>query len=405
MPLTATTNTSANTALRYLTNNNMAASSSLAKLSSGSRVVKASDDAASLAIGTKVRADVNALKQAQSNASQAVSVLQVADGAMSQTGEILQRMKTLSVQAQSGSISDNEREFLDKEFQELLSQIDDIATQTKFNGTELTTGKLNSSIASGTYTAVDDLATDKIEVQLTSNSDAGFFQVSFTKNSGQLTLSQYKDNTYEAGTFIDSQTIAIGKTTTETGLFEFDQYGIQVELAAFDGSGTGADIAGAAAEFEVANGSLAFQVGVSSTDTISVAVDDLQTSALGGANLKDHTGATATRYLSDIDGAATKANIKTTDAAITTGNIIDEAISQVNEARASVGALISRFEYAGANLATSVENLDAARSTLLDVDMAAEMSNFSSKQVLVQASVAMLAQANQMPQNLLRLLQ
>ncbi|MEZ5862508.1 MAG: flagellin, partial [Geminicoccaceae bacterium] len=108
MALTATTNTTANTALRYLSQNNAAASSSLAKLSSGSRIVKASDDAASLAIGTKIKADVTALKQAQVNAGQASSLLQVADGGLSQTTDILMRMKALAVQAQSGSVSDNE---------------------------------------------------------------------------------------------------------------------------------------------------------------------------------------------------------------------------------------------------------------------------------------------------------
>ena len=147
MALTGTTNTSANTALRYLSQNNAAASSSLAKLSSGSRIVKASDDAASLAVGTKIKADVTALKQAQVNAGQASSVLQVADGALSQTSDILMRLKALSVQAQSGSVSDNERNFLDKEFSALVDQIDDIANQTKFNGQTLLNGDKGVTIA------------------------------------------------------------------------------------------------------------------------------------------------------------------------------------------------------------------------------------------------------------------
>jgi flagellin len=137
MAISASTNTSANTALRYLNQNSAASASSLAKLSSGSRIVKASDDAASLAVGTKIKADVTALKQAQVNASQASSVLQVADGGLAQTTDILMRMKALGVQAQSGSVSDNERGFLDKEFQALASQIDAIADQTKFNGNTL----------------------------------------------------------------------------------------------------------------------------------------------------------------------------------------------------------------------------------------------------------------------------
>ena len=102
--------------------------------------MRASDDAASLAVGTKLKADVNALRQAQVNASHGSSVLQVADGALQQVSDILIRMKALSTQAVSGSISDTERGYLDSEFTELATQLDDIATQTKFNGTALLDG-------------------------------------------------------------------------------------------------------------------------------------------------------------------------------------------------------------------------------------------------------------------------
>ena len=111
MALTGTTNTAANTALRYLSTNSSNASSSLAKLSSGSRIVKASDDAASLAVGTKIKADVAALKQAAVNAAQASSLLQVADGGMSRIADILQRMKALAVQAAVG-LGDRQRALL-----------------------------------------------------------------------------------------------------------------------------------------------------------------------------------------------------------------------------------------------------------------------------------------------------
>ena len=272
MAMTATTNTSANTALRYLDINSRASSSSLAKLSSGSRIVRASDDAASLAVGTKLRADVTALKQAQVNASQASSLLQVADGGLAQTTEILIRMKALAGQALSGQVSDNERGFIDAEYQQLSDQITDMGLQVKYNDVEL-----------------------------------------------------------------------------------------------LDGS------------FEEA-----FVVGVSKDDIINVKLDD-DGFALG----------TLAATLGSVDTAANAA---------TAMDALDDALSDVNEARANLGAMLSRFEYAGANLATTVENLDAARSVLLDVDMAAEMSNFSSKQVLLQASVAMLAQANQQPQQLLKLL-
>jgi flagellin len=272
MALSVATNTSAATAHRYLKTNDMEASRSLAKLSSGSRIVRASDDAASLAVGTKLRADVNALRQAQVNASHGSSVLQVADGALQQVSDILIRMKALATQAVTGSISDTERGYLNSEFGELATQLDDIAAQTKFNGTALLDGTFAVDFAVGT-----DATNDVI-------------------------------------------TVTIGQAASAAGL----------------------------------------GIGASTVDT--------------AANAQ------------------------------TTATAVDTAIDLLLSARSTLGAQMSRFDFVSANLATSVENIDAARSTLLDVDVAAEMANYSSKQVVMQASVAMLAQANQMPQALLRLL-
>lgn len=272
MALSIATNTSAATAHRYLKTNDMEASRSLAKLSSGSRIVRASDDAASLAVGTKLKADVAALKQAQVNASHGQSVLQVADGSLQQVSDILTRMKALATQAVSGSISDTERGYLDSEFTQLATQLTDISTQSKFNGSKLLDGTFTADFAVGT-----DATADVINVAITQDISA-------------------------------------------TGL-------------------------------------------------------GLNASTVG-----------------TIAGAQTA------------GGVIDTAIGNVLSARATLGAQMSRFDFVSANLATSVENIDAARSTLMDVDVAAEMANYSSKQVVMQASVAMLAQANQMPQALLRLL-
>ena len=382
MALTATTNTTANTALRYLSQNNNMAASSLAKLSSGSRIVRASDDAASLAIGTKIKADVTALKQAQVNAGQASSLLQVADGGLSQTTDILMRMKALAVQAQSGSVSDNERGFLDKEFQALSGQIDAIAAQTKFNGTELLSGNIATAF-SAIGTAID--GSGAAELKLTGGSEAGAYTVAYDDATGVLTVTQ------GTGVGAESQSVTLDNTDTAfTGSVAFDQFGLEVAFTAFD-----LDTVAIAANntATVTSGAMSFQVGVSSTDTIDVTIADIRTSALGDG----------TNTLSD-DGSGSPASIGTAAKAAGAVDIIDGALSQISEGRADVGALISRFEFASANLATTVENLDAARSVLLDVDMAAEMSNFSSKQVLLQASVAMLAQANQMPQQLLKLL-
>ena len=375
MALTGTTNTSAHTALRYLGQNQASASSSLAKLSSGSRIVKASDDAASLAVGTKLKADVTALKQAAVNAGQASSLLQVADGGMSKVSDILQRMKALAVQAQSGSVTDNERVFLDREYQQLVEQVDAIAGQTKFNGSQLINGSAGKALTSSFSTTANG-----ITAMLSGNAAADAYTLAYDYTSGsslgQFTLTQTGSTIAHTIQFTHGATDVVYE-----GRIEFDTAGIQLNLSNFDFTTA---LAATDAQFTVAgSGTMSFQVGVDAGDTISVNLGDVRSTALG-------VGSTA---------------ITTSASAVAASNALDTAISSVNDSRASLGALMSRFEFASANVATSIENLDAARSTLLDVDMAAEMTQFTSLQVLTQAGVAMLAQANQMPQNLLKLLQ
>jgi flagellin len=376
MALSATTNPTAQTALRYLNQNSAASASSLSKLSSGSRIVKASDDAASLAVGTKIKADVTALKQAQVNASQASAVLQVADGALSQTTDILMRMKALSVQAQSGSVSDNERGFLDKEFQALVKQVDAIADQTKFNGNTLLDGSFGATLDPATPPDVSGVAgLDATGILLAGDADAGVYRLDLVEATNTLTLT----NT----TTTDSQSIVLTDTATDefTGQANFADLGVILNIKALD---TGTDIAaGATTQFDVVeNDRMDFQVGVASSDSIGINLSSTKADAIG----------------------VSTATVKTSADAVDAGNMIDAAIAHINTSRADVGAGLSRIEFASANVANTIENLDAARSVLMDVDMAAEMSNFSSKQVMLQASVAMLAQANQMPQQLLRLL-
>ncbi len=278
MPVIAT-NTSANTALIYLNKNSSEQSKSLAKLSSGSRIVRASDDAAGLAVGTKLKADVTTLKQAATNAVQARSVLQTADGAMARVGDILQRMKSLAAQAISGSVDTTGRSFINTEYQQLLTEIGNISTTTQFNGTNL---------INGTY----------------------------------------------------SQT---------------------------------------------------FQVGVAATDIITVNF------GAAGSLVNMSTGATGLAI-----AGTTVAGSNGTAATNASANL-DTAITTVSTARATVGALLSRFEYRGDVIDSSIENLTSAQSAIMDVDIAAEQSNLVSRQVLTEASIAALTQANQMKSSLLAL--
>ncbi|NIA69473.1 flagellin [Pelagibius litoralis] len=280
MPVVAT-NTAANSALRFLNNNSAQAAGSVGKLASGSRIVKASDDAAGLAIGTRLMADVTALTQAGINASQGASVVQVADGGLGRVGDVLQRMKALAAQSLSGVPTDTERAFIDAEYQQLALEITDIAGTTRFNGASL----LNGATPAATQ--------------------ADYF------------------------------------------------------------------------------------VGTDVSDTISVTFSALAGSVAG-----------FTAVLLGITGS-----VGTSGAASASMVAIDRAIDLVSEARATAGALISRFEFRGQQIATSLENIDAAKSAIMDVDLAAEQSKLVSSQVLVQAAVSAVSQANQIPQSLLRVLQ
>jgi flagellin len=274
MPLNVVSNYAANVAHRNLQATDIAASNSLAKLSIGKRVVSARDDAASMAIGSRMQSEVMGLKQAVINAGQANSMLQIADGAMSTLSDILTRMRVLAMQADSENLGATERSFLDAEFQALKLEIDRVANDTEFNGTKL-----------------------------------------------------------------------INADTT-----------------------------------------LTFKIG-----TGTVATEDDLTFSISGVTAADLT----------VDGDDIL-NTTNTETALTN---LSTAIDTLNTARAEIGAAQNRLDYASANLQIAIENAEAARSTLLDLDLAAEMTNFTSKQVLMQSGVAMLAQANQMPQNLLRLLQ
>lgn len=390
MVMTATTNTPANTALRYLSQNSAAASSSLAKLSSGSRIVKASDDAASLAVGTQIRADVTALKQAASNTAQGQSLLQVAEGGMGKVADILQRMKALAVQSQSGSLTDNERQFLNQEYSQLNAQISDIATQTKFNGAQLLNGSAGKTLAVATdgafakFDGAGALNTNFRGITLNLNGaatgTASFAYVGAdTATGAHATNATIGTFTLTYGNVTDTIQLEFGTDQRVVeGQLNFKNAGISLSLANFDFStqlnAEGFTVGG--------SGDLTFQVGAQAADTVVVNIDDVTSAALGVAGTE----------------------ISTSAGAVTAGDAIDQAIAQVNGSRAELGAMMSRFEFSAANLAISIENLDAARSTLMDVDMAAEMTRFTSHNILTQASVSMLAQANQMPQTMLQLL-
>lgn len=360
---TVTTNTAANSALRFLNLNSAQSGSSVSKLASGSRIVKASDDAAGLAISTRLKADINVLKQASVNASQGASVLQVADGGLARISDVLQRMKALAAQSLSGVPSDTERGFIDAEYQQLLQEIDGIAETSRFNGASLLDGSGDYGALIPGTTGTYDAATGVAE---------------------------------SAGNYGPGVDFFVGTVATDV---------ININL-------TDADIAKQSANAIDMSATAASQAYID-TGTLPTAGFTATQPQIGLLRLGNFSAASFTGLVSrDIGGTTEYEALQLSETNVTNQNsardamgVLDDAIDTVSQSRANVGAVVSRFDFRSQQIATTTENIKAANSAISDVDLAAEQSKLVSSQVLVQAAVSALSQANQIPQNLLRLLQ
>nr|WP_305884117.1 flagellin [Pleomorphomonas sp. NRK KF1] len=436
MPVIST-NTAANSAVRYLNINAADQSASLSKLASGSRITQAADDAAGLAISTRISSDIATLNQAATNATQAVSVLQTADGGASNISDILERMKTLATQSASGTVTDSERTYIDAEFQELIEQIDTIATGTRFNGESLLDGTSDfDTTAGGTEIVVGSSADDTIKVSIDE----------LTSSALDLSTSAANDITAD----LSSVSIGIGQGTSATQIVltigSTDDSGtatsVDVTLGASadtDGDGvltgeeigdflttdttTTAALTAANVSMSYSNGTLtvsnsseatgsssALSIGVNTTATTGTTFDadadgTVAADADGVLKALGFTSDSSQSTISTVGSGTSNIDVTTQDNATTALEAIDAAIDKVSAARASIGAQESRFEFSSESIATSIENLSAANSAITDVDVASEEAKLASAEVKVQAAVAAASSANDMTQNLLKLLQ
>lgn len=357
-------------------------SKSMEKLSSGLRINRAGDDAAGLAISEKMRAQVRGLSQASKNAQDGISLIQTAEGALNETHAILQRMRELAVQSSNGTLDDNvDRAALNKEVTALKEEVDRIADQTTFNGKQLLAGNFGgytySAPASSGLGAADGIV--NIDGGMALAAGATEATLEFDATDGfKLTVTQGgRDTVYTSGAVTaptsGTQDISLGGFTI-TIASNFD-----VSTAVNDGgAGTGFSLTSA----PVGNGSMAFQIGADASQTMSITIDNMNTTglAIGGVNVSTDADATS---------------------AITA---IENALNKVSTQRAGLGAAQNRLEHTIKNLDNGAENLQAAESRIRDVDMAKEMMEFTKNNILQQAAQAMLAQANQAPQGVLQLL-
>ena len=392
-------------AYRNYNNNTSALSKNLEKLSSGYKINRAGDDAAGLAISEKMRAQITGLKAASKNVKDGVSLVKTAEGALQEVHDMLNRMDSLATQSANGTY-DNEvdRANLQKEVNSLRSEIDRIADSSNFNGKKLLDGSLFAGQTVKAQQNADNADTNQAVIDLSISSDAfkkangDYANLKFTITEGAkngatvdadgvvaITL----DTKTKDATIADIQKLVQDLATDGNTKDNLKEALASVTISGKDIKQTQDGVKTAVtvnpAAVDPKKKPLTLQIGDTADDfnKLSVKVKDMHAKALGIADLT----------IADQDGAA---------AAIQN---IKDAINTVSSTRGDLGAVQNRLEHTQNNLSVMTENIQDAESTIRDTDVADEMMAYTKNNILIQSAQAMLAQANQVPQGVLQLLQ
>ena len=396
MAMIINTNVSALNAQRNLSTTNSKMAKTLEKLSSGLRINRAADDAAGLAISEKMRAQVNGMQQGLRNAQDGVSMVQTAEGALNETHNILQRLRELTVQAGNTTLSSSDRTAIGDEMVALRSEVDNITQRTRFNGQTLLNGSLAVTDAGtgtvGADTVVANGATVSVASVDVGNAEGCTTYTLANPSGANLTLS------FTSGSLTKTETVAVAAMGANGAqAVAFANLGVTINLShdANAGSVTGANLAAGLATDTIittASSSASWRVGSEVGDDLSLSFADMRSSALG-------TGG------SELDTLiADNSAVSTTTKADTLLQSIDAAIGQVSTFRAKLGARQNQLETAINSVGVSVENLSASESRIRDADIAQVSLEMVSRQIMQQAGVSVLAQANSAPQSVLKLI-
>ncbi|HRD20486.1 MAG TPA: flagellin [Fervidobacterium sp.] len=384
-------NISALNSWRSINSTNTDMGKTLERLSSGLRINRAGDDAAGLAISEKMRGQIRGLDMAIKNSEDAISLIQTAEGALTEVHSILQRMRELSVQAASDTNTDVDRNQVQAELNQLREEIDRISRTTEFNTKKLLDGKIEG------FRGVADIKVvtgGNINVQAkragTSVVSEGTFVIEVGQLKGNVTsaLDVRIVHINSTGAIATSVVTSISKASLTVSGVKFSWNSTAFKISQFDGSLPMEEVVDSAVvraeAVYTANKQLIFQIGANEGHNMVAGIDNMSAGALGLS--------TSTLKVTDQNSAER------------TIMVIDSAIHKVSTARAAVGAIQNRLEHTISNLGVASENLTAAESRIRDADMAKEMMQFTKQQILLQSSMSMLAQANAQPQNVLQLL-
>ena len=368
------TNIASINAQRNLNSTQSNLQTSLTRLSSGLRINSAKDDAAGLAIAERFSTQVKGLTVASRNANDAISLSQTAEGAMSEIGNNLQRIRELAVQSSNHTNSQGDRDALNNEVEQLVNEIDRVANQTDFNGTKLLDGSF-----SGALFQIGANAGQTISINNIVNAQAG--------SLGGVKFAEAVTANVPAGGDVTDMSIngvSIAEVT-DTGSAEGNAQALAAAINdRMDRHGTWAEAKGGQITLHSIKADQDLVIAGTSTGGFTAGTTAAADSQLSSAQALD---------VSSFQGAQRAIEIASA------------ALTEVNTARSEMGAVQNRFESVIANLATTNENLTASRSRIEDADFAAETAALTRSQILQQAGTAMLAQANSMPQSVLSLLQ
>ncbi|MBD9484365.1 flagellin [Pseudomonas sp. PDM14] len=395
MALTVNTNIASLNTQRNLNTSSKSLDVSLQRLSTGSKINSAKDDAAGLQISNRLSSQINGLNVAVKNSNDGISMAQTAEGALQQSTSILQRMRDLSLQSANGSNSDEERKALNSEVNELKKELNRISNTTTFGGKKLldgsfetTTFQVGSKANETISVKIDEMSTESLKGTFSSGNIAaadvatadatasGSIAISVTMAGGEA---RTFSTTFASGATADEQVQALATVINDAniGVGAFVNEDGSIDLLSAAGSGS---TAGQIESFSFGTGA-----------TVDAAKTAATTEAITMAEVDDGN------LVDDIDINSVLSSQK---AVI----VIDQAIQAIDSQRADLGAVQNRFENTIGNLQNIAENVSAARGRIQDTDFAAETASLTKNQILQQAGTAILAQANQLPQAVLSLL-
>lgn len=401
-------NVSAMLSNNALSNSDNMLSKSLQRLSSGLKINSAKDNPAGMAMAKRMNAQLESLSVAKQNASDGVSIIETADGAMGEISEMLQRMNELAIKAANGTQSNDDREIIQKEIAQLTQEITRVANATEFNGQKLLNGEFSlkgyvtsadtmggvdhndikvKSYSSDVSASVYKIDTMNIEKEIVDGKETGNYKVDIP-NLGDGTDGFPKGATAS----VKDELVTIKGVNGFEMILDLTRLDFD-ELQNFSVYGLEIDATGI--------GAMKIQIGANEGQTLSVDIPEISLKDMGLSNLfwkpKGENG-------EELEGVWTL-DVLTMDSATEAIDRVSGAMQYVSSIRGSLGAYQNRLESTINTTDVTTENMTAAYSRIMDVDMAEEMTNYSTYQVMTQAGTSMLAQANERPSQILQLLQ